>query len=64
MYGPYVAMLLMGASRNMRRIDFRGLTGSQRTPQVWGVLAWYQSLGLEYLGLDWARVRSCILCAF
>ena len=26
---------------------FRGLTGSQRTPGVWGVTAWYQSLGLR-----------------
>ena len=25
---------------------FRGLTGSQRTPRVWGVTAWYQSLGM------------------
>ena len=25
---------------------FRGLTGSQRTPRVWGVTAWYQSLGI------------------
>ena len=24
---------------------FRGLTGSQRTPGIWGVIAWYQSLG-------------------
>ena len=39
MYGPHVAILLMGASRNTRRVDFRGLTGSQRTPRVWGVTA-------------------------
>ena len=25
---------------------FRGLTGSQRTPGIWGVIAWYQSLGI------------------
>ena len=24
---------------------FRGLTGSQRIPGFWGVIAWYQSLG-------------------
>ena len=24
---------------------FRELTGSQRTPGVWGVTAWYQSIG-------------------
>ena len=26
---------------------FRWLTGSQRTPLVWGVIAWYQSLGMR-----------------
>ena len=26
---------------------FCGLTGSQRTPGVWGVIAWYQSLGIR-----------------
>ena len=25
---------------------FHGLTGSQRTPGIWGVTAWYQSLGI------------------
>ena len=25
---------------------FCGLTGSQRTPEFWGVTAWYQSLGI------------------
>ena len=37
--------------RNVRSPDihecFRGLTGSQRTPGVWGVTAWYQSLGIR-----------------
>ena len=37
MYGPHVAILLMCVCRNTRRVDFRGLTGSQRTPRVWGV---------------------------
>ena len=37
MYRPHVAMLLMDASCNTRRVDFRGLTGSQQTPRVWGV---------------------------
>ena len=37
MYGPHVAILLMCVSRNTRRVDFRGLTGSQWTPRVWGV---------------------------
>ena len=26
---------------------FRGLTGSQQTPEIWGVTAWYQSLGIR-----------------
>ena len=26
---------------------FRGLTGSQRTPGIWGVTAWYQSIGIR-----------------
>ena len=26
---------------------FYGLTGSQRTPGIWGVTAWYQSLGIR-----------------
>ena len=28
---------------------FSGLTGSQRTPGIWGVTAWYQSLGIRIL---------------
>ena len=27
----------MYVSRDKRRIDFRGLTGTQRTPQIWDV---------------------------
>ena len=30
-------------------LEFRGLTGSQRTPGFWGVIAWYQSLGIRIL---------------
>ena len=26
---------------------FHGLTSSQRTPGIWGVTAWYQSLGIR-----------------
>ena len=37
MYGPHVAILLMCVSRNTRHIDFRRLTGSQRTPGKWGI---------------------------
>ena len=28
---------------------FHGLTGSQRTPRFWGVIAWYQCLGVRIL---------------
>ena len=30
-------------TRNLQ--EFRGLTGCQRDPWIWGVTAWYQSLG-------------------
>ena len=30
-----------------RPLVFRGLTGSQQTPGFWGVIAWYQSLGIR-----------------
>ena len=30
-----------------RPLVFRGLTGSQRTPEFWGVTARYQSLGIR-----------------
>ena len=56
-----MAFLLMYVSRDTRRIDFRGLTGSQRTPRDWGVTAWYQSKGKR---LPWelggCRVRYTI----
>ena len=42
MYGPYVAILLRYASHDTRRVDFRGLTSSQRTPRVWGVTEIYR----------------------
>ena len=32
-----MANLLMSVPRNKRHIDFRRLTGSQRTPRDWGV---------------------------
>ena len=44
--GPMWLFLLMYASRNTRRVDFRRLTGSQRTPQVWGVTKYIYFLGL------------------
>ena len=33
---PKWPFLHMYGSHDMRLVDFRGLTGSQRTPQVWG----------------------------
>ena len=51
----------MYVSRNKRRIDFCGLTGSQRTPREWGVTAWYQSKGKRLpWELDGCRVRYTI----
>ena len=75
-YGPHVAILLMCVSRNKRRVDFRGLTGSQQTPQFWGVTTWYQSKGKRlpwelsgcrvrytiYLGLDGHGIDHGSLC--
>ena len=54
MYGPHVAILLMCVSHNMRPVDFCGLTGSQRTPRVWGVRALvykYLELSVDKLGI-------------
>ena len=34
---PKWPFLHMYGSHDMRHVDFRGLTGSQRTPRVWGV---------------------------
>ena len=34
---PKLPFLHMYGSHDMRLVDFRGLTGSQRTPRVWGV---------------------------
>ena len=48
----------MYVSRDKRRTNFRGLTGSQRTPGFWGVTAWYQSKGKRLpWELDGCRVR-------
>ena len=66
----------MYVSRDKRRIDFRGLTGSQRTPRIWGVTAWYQSKGkrlpwelggcrvmyMIYLGLDGHGLDHTLVC--
>ena len=42
---PKWPFLHMYGSHDMRHVDFRGLTGSQRTPRVWGVTAWYHNQG-------------------
>ena len=41
----YWVVLHVYGSHEVRHVDFRGLTGSQRTPRDWGVTAWYQSKG-------------------
>ena len=44
---------------------FRGLTGSQRTPRVWGVTAWYQSLGMQIpreLGFGYPSLLGVVRC--
>ena len=44
---------------------FRGLTGSQRTPEFWGVTAWYQSLGIRIpreLGLGYPSPLGVVRC--
>ena len=52
MYGPHVAILIMCVSRNKRRVDFRGLTGSQRTPRVLGVTQKHLKPNIEYLNMN------------
>ena len=49
MYGPHMTILLMGVSRNMRHVDFRGLTGSQRTPRVRGVTVEFFSFACQIM---------------
>ena len=44
---------------------FRGLTGSQRTPGIWGVTAWYQILGIRIpreLGLGYPSPLGVVRC--
>ena len=46
---------------------FRGLTGSQRTPKIWGVTAWYQSLGIRIpreLGFGYPSPLGVVRCRF
>ena len=58
---PKWLFLHVYGSHDMRLVDFRGLTGSQWTPQDWGVTAWYQSKGKRLpWELDGCRVRYTI----
>ena len=44
---------------------FRGLTGSQRIPGIWGVTAWYQSLGIRIpreLGFGYPSPLGVVRC--
>ena len=46
---------------------FRWLTGSQRTPRKWGVIAWYQSLGIRIpreLGFGYPSPLCVVRCRF
>ena len=46
---------------------FRGLTGCQRTPRDWGVIAWYQSLGIRIpreLGFGYPSPLGVVRCRF
>ena len=41
---PKWQFLHMYRSHDMRHVDFHGLTGSQRTPRVWGVTAFIYAI--------------------
>ena len=46
---------------------FRGLTGCQRIPRVWGVTTWYQSLGIRIpreLGFEYPSPLGVVRCKF
>ena len=59
LYTGYVLRVELPVQRRLRPIfvrdvgspgiheRFRGLTGSQWTPEIWGIIAWYQSLGIR-----------------
>ena len=42
--GPYLVILLMYGSHDMRHTGFRRLTVVNGTPRFWGVIVWYQSI--------------------
>ena len=52
---PKWPFLHMYGSHDMRHVDFRGLTGSQRTPRVLGRHMLYKSklLTLRTIGHNW-----------
>ena len=67
MYGPHVAILLICVSRNTRRVDFRGLTGIQQTPRVWGVTRTLKAVlktKLEDLKGKWVEYLPEVLWAY
>ena len=51
--GPYLVILLMYGSHDMRHPGFRWLTLVKETPGFWGVTAWYQSLGIQIPRAQW-----------
>ena len=52
-HGPYWVILFMYGSHDMRHIGFRRLTVVNRTPGFWGVIAWYQNLGIRIPKARW-----------
>ena len=52
MYGPCWAVLHMHVPHDVRHVEFRGVTGSQRTPRFWGVTGTETNLRTKGTGLD------------
>ena len=53
--------------RVTRHSRVRGLTGCQRTPREWGVIVWYQSLGIRIpreLGFGYPSPLGVVRCRF
>ena len=51
--GPYWVILLKYGSHDMRHTGFCRLTVVNGTPGFWGVIAWYQSLGIRIPRARW-----------
>ena len=51
--GPYWVTLLKYGSHDMRHTGFRRLTVVNGTPGFWGVIAWYQNLGIRIPRARW-----------